>query len=93
MTYGCAEFVESIMDALGVDTGNKYADEPCEQADLALAEIERLQKLENDVRAALRSYGSGGSSPNGFIGRVLEIAAKSVKAVHTDEEEDETEDA
>ncbi|MGY3482255.1 hypothetical protein ACVW1C_000138 [Bradyrhizobium sp. USDA 4011] len=44
MTYTCTDFTDSILDALNVDVPDEDSDSPSAQADLALAEIERLQK-------------------------------------------------
>lgn len=58
MTYSCSDFTDTILDALGIDpcrpslpTPGPIPDEPENdpgyQADLCLAEIERLQRLAN----------------------------------------------
>lgn len=44
MTYSCVDFVDSILEALGVQVPLDDADNPAAQADLALAEIGRLKE-------------------------------------------------
>ncbi len=44
MSYSCTDFVDSILDALGVEVPEESWDSPADQADLAIAEIERLQR-------------------------------------------------
>ncbi len=44
MSYSCTDFTDSILDALGIDVPEESWDSPSDQADLALAEIQRLQK-------------------------------------------------
>jgi len=43
MTYSCCDFTDDILNALEVNVPLESADNPSKQADLALAEIERLQ--------------------------------------------------
>lgn len=45
MTYSCTDFADSILDALHITVPDEDSDNPSAQADLALAEIERLQRL------------------------------------------------
>lgn len=47
MTYSCSDFTDDILNALGVNVPDEWADEPGEQANLALGEIERLRTLAN----------------------------------------------
>lgn len=42
MGYSCSDFTDSILNALGVDTEGLW-DDPSGQAEVALAEIKRLQ--------------------------------------------------
>jgi hypothetical protein len=44
MTYSVCDFVDSILDALGIQTTDENRDDPAAQANLALAEIARLQQ-------------------------------------------------
>lgn len=46
MTYSCSDFTDSILGALGIEVPEASQDSPADQAALALAEIERLQKIE-----------------------------------------------
>ena len=43
MSYSCSDFTDSILDALGIEVPEESWDSPSDQADRALAEIERLQ--------------------------------------------------
>lgn len=45
MTYSCSDFTDSILDALGIDLPEESWEDPSAQADMALEEIERLQRL------------------------------------------------
>lgn len=44
MTYSCSDFTDTILDALGIQVPEEDSDSPSAQADLALAEIARLQR-------------------------------------------------
>lgn len=44
MGYSCTDFTDSILDALDIDVPLRDSDNPSAQADLALAEIDNLQK-------------------------------------------------
>jgi hypothetical protein len=44
MGYSCTDFTDSILDALGITVPEDALDDPEAQADLALAEIKRLQE-------------------------------------------------
>jgi hypothetical protein len=44
MTYSCSDFTDSILDALKIEVPEEHYDNPSKQADLALAEIERLEE-------------------------------------------------
>lgn len=46
MTYSCSDFTDSIIDALNIEVPDESSDSPSDQADLALAEIDRLQNIE-----------------------------------------------
>lgn len=46
MGYSCSDFTDSILDALGIVVPDEDCDDPSAQADLALAEITRLQEIE-----------------------------------------------
>lgn len=46
MTYSCSDFVDSILDRLGIVVPDKDADNPSAQANLALAAINALEKGE-----------------------------------------------
>ncbi|WP_316196648.1 hypothetical protein [Bradyrhizobium sp. SZCCHNS3053] len=50
MTYSCTDFTDDILDALGIQVPQQFNDSPSDQADLALAEIERLQSIEKVIR-------------------------------------------
>jgi hypothetical protein len=63
MTYSCSDFTDSIMDALKIDVPEELYDDPSKQADLAMAEIERLQKSDE----ILKTLQSEASSPLGHI--------------------------
>lgn len=43
MTYTCTDFTDTILDALDIEVPKESWDSPSDQADLALAEIERLK--------------------------------------------------
>jgi spermidine/putrescine-binding protein len=62
MTYSCTDFADSILDALGIELDEEDYDNPSAQADLALAVIERLKKIESDL--------------NGFVASVSNLAAR-----------------
>ena len=44
MSYSCSDFVDSILDALGIGVPEENRDSPSAQADLALAKIAALQQ-------------------------------------------------
>jgi hypothetical protein len=46
MSYSCTDFTDDILNALKIEVPDEAEDSPSDQADLALAEIERLQKAE-----------------------------------------------
>lgn len=48
MTYSCSDFTDDIIEALKVEIPDEHNDSPSAQADLCLAEIERLQKREQE---------------------------------------------
>jgi hypothetical protein len=58
MSYSCIDFVDSILDALGIELDDQDLDNPSAQADLALAEIERLQKIESGLNGFVASVGN-----------------------------------
>ena len=43
MTYSCSDFTDDILNALCIEVPEESQDNPSDQADLAFAEIERLQ--------------------------------------------------
>lgn len=45
MSYSCSDFTDSILDALAIELDPADYDSPSAQADLALAEITRLQAI------------------------------------------------
>lgn len=53
MTYACSDFTDDILDALELEVPEDAWDSPSDQADLALAEIQVLQRFEKAVRHAL----------------------------------------
>lgn len=57
MTYCCVDFVDSVIDALGIVVPAEDGDSPSAQADLALAEIKRLQAVPRTPGAAWRREG------------------------------------
>lgn len=50
MSYTCTDFTDSILDALEIRVPAKWNESPSDQADLALAEIQRLQNIEALLR-------------------------------------------
>lgn len=65
MSYDPCDFVDSIMDALGVqldDEDYESGESIALQADACLEEIERLQRFEKEARHALAVLGD---SPEG----------------------------
>jgi len=56
MSYSCTDFVDSILDALDIELPKELYDSPSGQADLALAEIERLQRFRLCVDYAAQVY-------------------------------------
>jgi hypothetical protein len=59
MTYSCTDFTDAVLEALGVDVPQESEDSPSDQADLALAEIERLKRIEAATSERLRSQTIG----------------------------------
>ena len=55
MTYSCSDFTDTILDALGIDVPPESADSPSDQADLCLAEIKRLHRIEIAAKAVFTS--------------------------------------
>lgn len=43
MTYSCCDFTDDVLNALEINVPVAFCDSPSDQADLAIAEIERLQ--------------------------------------------------
>jgi hypothetical protein len=56
MSYSCTDFTDDTLDALGVEVPEESYDSPSDQADLALEEIERLQRIEKETRHALAKF-------------------------------------
>jgi hypothetical protein len=52
MSYSCSDFTDSILDALNIEVPEDDKDNPSAQADLALAEIQRLHTIEKMHKAA-----------------------------------------
>jgi len=50
MSYSCVDFTDDVLNALKIEVPEKDRDNPSGQADLAMAEIERLQKAESVLR-------------------------------------------
>jgi len=55
MGYSCSDFTDSILDALGIVVPEESLDSPSDQADLALAEIERRELRTRELLWALRA--------------------------------------
>lgn len=53
MSYSCSDFADTIIDALGVTIPDESYDSPSDQADICLAEIERLRSIEQIARRLL----------------------------------------
>ncbi len=53
MTYSCTDFTDTILDALEIELEPDEYDNPGAQADLAVAEIERLQRFYKGVTHAV----------------------------------------
>jgi hypothetical protein len=53
VTYSSADFTDTIIEVLGVDVPEKSHDSPSDQADLALAKIDRLQQADDFLAAFL----------------------------------------
>lgn len=60
MTYSCSDFTDSILDVLGITVPEEARDQPDVQADLTIAEITRLQLLEEPIKLAERNGGTWG---------------------------------
>jgi len=73
MSYSCADFTDSILEALSVDVPDESRDSPSDQADLALAEIERLQRIEKELCHAILVF-TDTADRDRFIDRVHVIA-------------------
>ena len=63
MTYSCTDFTDSILDALDIVVPDEAQDHPDMQADLAIAEIERLQALEEPRNLEAVYGGTWGQHP------------------------------
>ncbi len=50
MSYSCTDFTDSILDVLNIELPEEFYDSPSDQADLALAEIVRLQKRDAELK-------------------------------------------
>lgn len=53
MAYSCTDFVDTILDALGIEVPEEAWDDPAAQADLALEAIEKLRTEAEDSRNAV----------------------------------------
>jgi hypothetical protein len=71
LTYSCTDFTDDILNALEVDVPEEDYDNPSKQADLALAEIERLQDLARNA-AGLDLYAVAHMSPDALRQTLLE---------------------
>lgn len=69
MGYSCADFVDTILDALNIELPEEAYDDPGSQADLALSAIARLNKApaqaSRDLKRAIYLSGLKGSG-NGY---------------------------
>lgn len=45
MSYSCSDFVDDILEKLGIEVPDEDQDNPSAQADLAMARISELQRL------------------------------------------------
>lgn len=60
MSYSCTDFTDSILNALGIEVPQELWDNPEGQAQLAIAEINRLQALEEPRKLAEANGGTWG---------------------------------
>ncbi len=74
MSYSCCDFTDDILNALNVDVPDEDCDSPSAQADLALAEIERLQAIERDL--------SHMQAPDSRLQRI-ELAARLIRTARS----------
>jgi hypothetical protein len=81
MSYSCSDFTDSILEALKIEVPEEAADSPSDQADLALVEIERLQRIDKDLSYALMVLADAPdekwiTAASRFIARVKVISAQ-----------------
>lgn len=69
MAYSCSDFVDTILDALGIVVPEESQDSPSDQADLALAAINRRHALTDDEAELVRAFREGQGSVLRFIGK------------------------
>lgn len=102
MSYSCVDFTDSIIEALNLTIPISASDTPSDQADIAVAEIERLLTIEREVRLALkRLNGDDSTGPHSFAERVAQIIEEADATIaknladfaDDDEEGDESEAA
>jgi hypothetical protein len=60
MSYSCVDFTDSILNGLNIIVPEEHWDNPEGQAELALAEIKRLQDLEASRKLADQNGGTWG---------------------------------
>lgn len=54
MSYSCSDFTDSVLEALALTVPESERDDPAAQADLVLAEISRLQRVEKAYQELLK---------------------------------------
>lgn len=52
MTYSCCDFVDTVLDALGIVVPDESSESPSDQADLTLARLNEMA----DLLSAARTY-------------------------------------
>ena len=80
MSYSCTDFTDSVLDALKINVPEESEDSPSDQADLALEEIQRLQRIEKAVKHALARFDDMQCDANPaaavmFVGRIRHVVS------------------
>jgi len=79
MSYSCTDFCDTVLDALNAPIPEGFCDNPSAQADIAIAEIDRLQCVERDVTMALKRLNGELQDIYAFAEEIADIIERSTK--------------
>lgn len=73
MTYSCSDFTDSVIEALGLEIPEESNDSPSDQFELAIIDINRLQRFAVQTVLAVQLLQIG-HDVDGFIARMTNMA-------------------